>query len=108
MPRMLEQLRSLLPPHSLLGRVRWLFLVLALFNVITAILILALTRSGPPPLQALGAGALLFAGGLWARGYRSGHFPLLFDPLMGLVLLLLVLAAGDVPGVMGVCYPGRL
>jgi len=108
MPRMLEQLRSLLPPHSLLGRVRWLFLVLALFNVITAILILALTGSGPPPLQALGAGALLFAGGLWVRGYRSGHFPLLFDLLIGLVLLLLVLGAGEVQGVIGVFYAGLL
>ncbi len=84
--------RFLLPPPRLLARVRWLFLLLALFNAAVMLVMLLLVSSTDRVVQVAALVGLVWLCWRGLRGYQLMHFslgPVLFE---GLALLLVGLA----------------
>ncbi len=74
------------PPRQLGARIRWLFLILILFHVTTAVPRI-LTGDGPAPLWRVAAvSAALALGSWWLHGYRRAGFPVWAAPVEGLLL----------------------
>jgi diguanylate cyclase (GGDEF)-like protein len=82
------------PPRGLLPRVRWAFLLVALFDILLSLLLSA-ASDAPVPLRLGGILAAGFLGWHWQRGYRRGHFSLVGDFVSPIALLLVGLGAGD-------------
>ncbi|WP_433305725.1 diguanylate cyclase domain-containing protein [Actinoplanes sp. CA-030573] len=78
-------LRRLAPPRQLGGRIRWLFLIFATFNVAGSVpRTLHGTASTPVRIAAVAAAVLL--AWWWLRGYRRMAFPVAAIPLEGLAI----------------------
>ncbi|MBG0566474.1 GGDEF domain-containing protein [Actinoplanes aureus] len=74
------------PPRQLGARIRWLFLIFILFNVVTAV---PRTLHGDIAAPAWKFAAVAAAAGLawwWLRGYRRNSFPAWAAPVEGLAL----------------------
>jgi diguanylate cyclase (GGDEF)-like protein len=74
------------PPRQLGARIRWLFMIFILFNVVTTV---PRTLEGDVttlPWQLAAVAAALGLGWWWLRGYRRGAFPVWAAPVEGLAL----------------------
>ncbi|WP_328459856.1 GGDEF domain-containing protein [Actinoplanes sp. NBC_00393] len=79
-------LRSMAPPRQLGARIRWLFLILILFNLIITVP-RALGSDLAPLTWRIAAVAAVAVLGCWfLRGYRRGGFPVAAAPLEGVAL----------------------
>ncbi len=79
--------RRLAPPKPLGGRIRWLFVIFGVFNLVT-VLPRVLSRTGDPlPPRLAAAVAALVLAAWWVRQYRRASFPAWMIPFEGLALL---------------------
>jgi diguanylate cyclase (GGDEF)-like protein len=90
---------------GLLARVRWAFLLIAVFDLALSLVLIGASQASVP-LRLAGALAAVFLGGCWLRGYRRGHFPIWSDVLAGPALLLVGLGLGDPLRSALLVYPG--
>ncbi|MEU4161779.1 GGDEF domain-containing protein [Actinoplanes sp. NPDC026670] len=74
------------PPRQLGARIRWLFLIFILFNVITTVPRTLEGDIAPLPWQLAAVAAALGLGWWWLRGYRANRFPVWAAPVEGLAL----------------------
>jgi diguanylate cyclase (GGDEF)-like protein len=75
-------------PQQLGARIRWLFVVFVLFNVLTAVPRTLTSPMAPFTWRILGAVAALGLAYWWLHGYRRGAFPVGAAPFEGLGLAL--------------------
>jgi hypothetical protein len=97
-PRLRAVHRILRPPTGLQARIRWIFLLCALFNLVALAPLLVWGSSAALELRVAGAIGLGALGWWWLRSYALGRFPLL-----GTVLELAALGAA----MLGVEQPDR-
>ncbi|GIE33358.1 hypothetical protein Ait01nite_064030 [Actinoplanes italicus] len=76
----------LAPPRQLGARIRWLFLIFILFNVVTSVPRTLEGDVAPLPWQLAAVAAALGLGWWWLRGYRRNSFPVWAAPVEGLAL----------------------
>jgi diguanylate cyclase (GGDEF)-like protein len=74
------------PPRQLGARIRWLFLVFVLFNVVTTVPRTLEGDVAPLPWQLAAVAAALGLGWWWLRGYRRNAFAMWAAPVEGLAL----------------------
>ncbi|MEU4625581.1 GGDEF domain-containing protein [Actinoplanes sp. NPDC023801] len=86
MTRVPHQLRRMAPPRQLGARIRWLFLIFILFNVVTSVPRTLEGDIAPLPWQLAAVAAALGLGWWWLRGYRRNTFPVWAAPVEGLAL----------------------
>ena len=77
------------PPRQLGARIRWLFLIFILFNLVTTVPRTLGSDIAPLGWRVAAVGAALALGWWWLRGYRRGGFPLWAAPAEALALGLL-------------------
>ncbi|GAB3855521.1 diguanylate cyclase domain-containing protein [Dactylosporangium cerinum] len=84
---LLRAVRRLAPPKPLGGRIRWLFVIFGVFNLIT-VLPRVLSRTDVSPASRLPAAvAALALAAWWIRQYRKGTFPAWMIPVEALAML---------------------
>jgi diguanylate cyclase (GGDEF)-like protein len=74
------------PPRRLGARIRWLFLIFVLFNVVTTVPRTLEGDVAPLPWQLAAVAAALGLGWWWLRGYRRNAFGMWAAPVEGLAL----------------------
>jgi len=101
------RLRAFLrPPVGLQARIRWLFLLGAIFNLVTVIPLLVWGSSSSLELRVAGAIGLCVLGWWWLRGYANGRFPLAGTLLEVAALGAVALAVEHPDRILGVLYVG--
>ncbi|MEV4515263.1 GGDEF domain-containing protein [Dactylosporangium sp. NPDC049525] len=84
---LLRRVRRLAPPKPLGGRIRWLFVIFGVFNLVT-VLPRVLSRADEPVASRFAAAVAAAAlAGWWLWRYRRGTFPAWMIPFEGLALL---------------------
>jgi diguanylate cyclase (GGDEF)-like protein len=94
------------PPTGLQARIRWLFLLGGLFNLVMAVPLLVWGSSSALELRVAGAIGLAVLGWWWLRGYAKGHFPLAGIVLEFAALGVVALAVQSPDRILGVLYVG--
>jgi len=92
------------PPKALGGRIRWLFLAFAAFNLL-GVIPRALGHTGfplAPRLIATAAAAALL--GWWLHGYRNQDFPVWMIPVEGIALAAISIGLHHWVGTLGMMF----
>ncbi|PLS85004.1 MAG: hypothetical protein CYG60_15040 [Actinobacteria bacterium] len=98
---------SFAPPKGLLGRARFLFLLVGLFMALLAVpIVLSSDASGGHKAAAIAS--LLFLGGRWTRGYARERFSAPWDLPEGLALFLVNSAAFEPTATLGLVINGMI
>jgi diguanylate cyclase (GGDEF)-like protein len=93
------------PPRGLLARVRWCFLLVALFDVGLSLALIGASEAWLA-IRLCGALACGYLGWCWLRGYRRGKFGVAVDLLAGPALLVIGFGTGDPMRAGILIYPG--
>jgi diguanylate cyclase (GGDEF)-like protein len=96
-------LRRLAPPKDLGGRIRWLFLIFILFNLVTAAPRL-LSGTADGALKAAALAGMVGLGYWWVRGYRNRYLPAWAIPVEGLAFFAVGLGQQDWVATMGLLF----
>ena len=93
------------PPKSLLARIRWIFLLIAITGPVFTVPVL-FTGTTAWPLQAVTFAGLLLLIRYWVRGYKRGYFSRAGKVFEGLVVLGAGLAIGTPLDLLSLVYNG--
>jgi diguanylate cyclase (GGDEF)-like protein/PAS domain S-box-containing protein len=94
------------PPLSALARVRWVFCLLALANLVFLGPMLVFGSPLPAPLRLIGAVLAIGLGWWWSRTYARGRAHWLAVLPEGIALVVITVAVGDPVRASGVLYTG--
>jgi diguanylate cyclase (GGDEF)-like protein/PAS domain S-box-containing protein len=94
------------PPLAALARVRWVFGLLALANLVFLGPMLAFGSSQPAPVRLIGAVLAIGLGWWWSRTYALGRAHWLAVVPEGIALVVITVAVGDPVRASGVLYTG--
>ncbi|MET7423471.1 GGDEF domain-containing protein [Dactylosporangium sp. NPDC005555] len=97
-------LRRLAPPRPLGGRIRWLFVIFGVFNLLTVLPRTLGRVEEPLPHRLPAAVAALALAAWWLRQYRRGTFPPWMIPVEGLAMLTVALGMRDWVGTLGLLF----
>lgn len=92
-----------MPPKTLIGRVRWLFLLLGLLNAVFIFPVLASSAAGRGT-RVLAAVSLTLLTVYWVRGYRRERFSTAMVPLEGAAAFAALAGVGDPVSGEGIIY----
>ncbi|MGI5186018.1 diguanylate cyclase domain-containing protein [Dactylosporangium sp. CA-152071] len=97
-------LRRLAPPKQLGGRIRWLFVIFGVFNLVTVLPRVLGHGTGPVTARVAAAVAAVALAGWWLRQYRLGTFPAWMIPFEALALLAIGLGMRDWVATLGLLF----
>lgn len=101
----MRRAERLLQPRGLLARVRWAFLLIALFDASLALVLIG-ASDAPLPLRIVAVAGCAVLAARWVHGYRAGQFSIYGDLLAGPVLLLIGFGTGDPMRACMLVFPG--
>jgi diguanylate cyclase (GGDEF)-like protein len=95
-----------MPPNSLLARIRWLFLLCSIFNLIALLPLVVFRSPSPVPIRIAGVFGIAVITIYWIRSYRCARF-LSGGYLLETVALLVVCGSLETPDqALGAIYCG--